>query len=1791
MTINPIQFAYEVNEQFLRYQLTAFPLADPTLSEQAKKMLKGPHSSPLIKGPYISLTRSHKLGKNIQELIQEKTLHPAIQGIAEFPRLLYHQQQVLEEVKQGNHCLIATGTGSGKTEAFLYPIFDHCLKLRDQNAPPGIVAIIVYPMNALAYDQLQRLRRLLAGTGITFGMYIGTTPATNDEIQSTIKMKQGEGRDKIPAYIQRYQEHENIAIAPYEERLTEQEMRESPPRIILTNVNQLEYLMTRGRDLGMFEDAPLRFIVFDEAHTYTGVRGAEVACLIRRIKAFCHKRADDVICIGTSATITDPEEGEQAGVKFAQRFFGVNKDKIKLIQEIYEEEYWPTTQETPKPLGDKAQDYFIETLEALEGDGDIQKIAAIIEQLTQQKIDTTKPWEETVYDTFKHNKIAKNIYDLLKEPCSLGEATEKIWKASGRFHDIDEKDIAELLTYLVLGAAASKADNPLFRPKLHYFVRGLGDVSVVLHDIGEDTPKPELFFSAEKALKKYQDLQPTAVYPVMVCTNCGQHYYEAYITKLDDNQECLNTGNAEGENVFWQPSNENEGTRIVFTDRFASELEIDEEDSSHTKRLDRRREDVYVCRFCGTFHKNPGNKCCNPGCTRTGKLLRVDRLTEFDKITKCPSCGYHRTRFGSRQFEPFRPLEGVTVADVHILAQNMINAEGIDNRKLIVFADNRQDAAYQAAWMTNHARRYRLRHLIYKKIHESTTPLSIGDLQDHIYNTLKKDVELARTLAPEVYMGEIEEAYSARIDTSLKRYLRFQLIKEMGTSFKQRESLETWGVTKVNYFGLTNELPELEVIAQKYHLNTEDLLRGIESLLDMYRRSRHFYDEHAPIYSQYWHPGSMEVQRGFIPYMDYPPKGLKFSKEDAGKQTYTTTITSTKGQTLATNFIIKWGIKEDDRINLLQDIWILLTKQLKILTPVTLRGQKGNPLPGGSGLYQVDSTKIGLTPQFERYRCNICQRSHTHDTPNHSCTAIHCQGKLKKEFPSKDDYNISLLQKEFIMLIAKEHTAQVPPKDREKIEDDFKKPEKATNCLVATPTLELGVDIGDLDIILMRNVPPLPSNYWQRAGRAGRRDRMAVIYTYCTSSVHDEYFYKDPIRILSGIINPPRFNLKNPVMIRKHVHSALLSKLVSLSKTTPTKEISDTEQEELTTTLSLAFPPFINQYLADENNHYRKQPLDVLVMQTVIEKHKRILRNVINTVFSEYWPTEAQEEVAQEILDQYLTEMTPELQKAINLLHSRLVWTRHTQNQLLEKMKTTQLDEADQRLLRRCKDYIVSLLKKDLSTYSLNILQREGFLPAYGTSTGNVCAFAGAAYSSTWRKITFDLNRSTTIAVREFVPGNMIYANGGKYRTALFHLPFGEETINPSEYFIDIENQKIVEKGTPTNGYADTTPKLIEGIPISDVDLMFVSHVSDEETNRFRLSVYLAGYLRTEHRGGDTYSTANHQFDFMRGQYLRLVNAGPVDKVLKGEIGYPICLVCGATRSPYQSQAEIERFEEMHVKTCGKKPGRFAITADAQVDGIRFKNFPTMEDGINLAEALRIGANQILEMDPEDLQILALPQGPEQFDIFLYDPMIGGSGLLNQLIDRWDEIITSGIEALRSCHNACQKSCYSCMRTYRNRMSHNYLDRHRAIELLTEFKKKPKLDHEIPPLTIERAPVGISTNLAEVRLRKILHDEGFPSFDAQQEIPIPHKIYKRTVPDLMRIDPVSSVKIAIYLDGLSKGIHGNEERQKIDNLIRTILRSEGWHVEEIASSALDDPEMMKFHLRSLAKILKFDYKK
>lgn len=301
MPINPILFSHKVNEQFRRWQLTAFPLTDRELYAQVREMLtQSPTgASPLVKGPYVSLSRSFRQGAAVADLVAEGLAHPRLAHIAEYPRLFAHQEEAYRAVKAGRHCLISTGTGSGKTESFLYPIIDHCLGLQVQGAPPGVVAVLVYPMNALAQDQLDRLRRLLAGSGITYGLYVGSTPATGDVPGGFIRLPKGAGPKDLEAARKKHA-GSGQTVVPYEEKLTEEAMAAEPPRLLLTNAKQLELLLTRSKDLGMFDGAPLRFIVFDEVHTYSGAEGAEAALLVRRLRTFARKGADEVLCIGTS---------------------------------------------------------------------------------------------------------------------------------------------------------------------------------------------------------------------------------------------------------------------------------------------------------------------------------------------------------------------------------------------------------------------------------------------------------------------------------------------------------------------------------------------------------------------------------------------------------------------------------------------------------------------------------------------------------------------------------------------------------------------------------------------------------------------------------------------------------------------------------------------------------------------------------------------------------------------------------------------------------------------------------------------------------------------------------------------------------------------------------------------------------------------------------------------------------------------------------------------------------------------------------------------------------------------------------------------------------------------------------------------------------------------------------------------------------------------------------------------------------------------------------------------------
>jgi len=1790
MAINPIAFGRTVNEQFLRYQLTAFPIADEALARQAEESIRGAGArpTPLIKGPYLSLAKAFRMGPSVQDLIAQGVLHPALSGIVEYPDLFAHQAETLSRVRQGFHCLVSTGTGSGKTEAFLVPILDHCLRLRDEGAPEGVVAILIYPMNALAVDQLGRLRRMLAGTGVSFGMYVGSTAADEGEIGSdVVRMKPGEGKVEYARYVERHRAHERVVISPPEERLTEKEMAAHPPRLLLTNYNQLEILLTRGKDLGMFVRAPLRFLVCDEAHTYTGAVGAEVACLVRRLRAFCGKGPDEVLCIGTSATIVDPIEGEEAGRAFAHRFFGVAPDRIALVQEQYLAEEWPAQRYlSPVPQGD-GEALLERALAAIAEGGSPAEIAGVVQELTGQTIRLGTEWSADLHAFLKQSEYVKTLAEVLERPRRLDEATVEVAKRLGRPVADPVMGRGELLATLALGAAAERGENPLLRPKVHYFVRGLeGAVATFVENAGRVEPRLSLAIEAARA--EYPERAAAAFFPVLSCKTCGQHYFTTWLRNFAVEAGEAVGGDAEGDAVIWEAVPEDEGERVVFTDRFLSE-ESDDPDEARiaAEKLETKRVSLFLCRHCGTVHGKAAEACAGPRCRRADRMVPISILSRSagGKVLTCPSCAQKGRKIGERIIEPLKPLRAVTVADVHILAQDMVNAVAEREQKLLVFTDNRQDAAFQAGWMQDHARRYRLRHLIHDFLQERGAPTALGDIQAHLLALFKGDPDLAQALCPEVFAGQVQEAFGKSLQEALQYYIRIALMREWGTSFKQRDSLETWGVARMAYAGITPEDPMIRTWAERYHLPVEAVADGIAALLDVWRRGRYLYDPQAPIFSKYWHDSAEEVQRGYLPFLDFPPKGLKLERAPSDRETWVTQVLAPRGQTLAQGFVAKWGLAPAQSNTFLEELWQRLTEVWKVLVPVTLMGQKGNPLPGCVGLFQVGTQASGLLVQFERYRCGICHRAHARMTPQGVCTTHHCGGTLRREEPPASDYNVATLRRPFSMLRAQEHSAQVPARVREVIERDFKAVPGKVNCLVATPTLELGVDIGALDMVLLRNVPPRPANYWQRVGRAGRRHRMAVLYTYCRRSQHDGYFFEDPARLLDARIDSPRFNLRNPVMLRKHVHAAVLSELIRLTRPEAGAGLGGAEIQEIQGTLAEVIPAYVESYLFTPDRHFRVDPFGVGRLARVIARYRDRLVPAVERVFATHWPSDAAAEAAPDRLAGVVDGMADRLQEAVTRLHQRMGWAVAQRATLSQEKAQRMLDEYEERLLRRCDEYLKGLAKAERANYSLTVLAVEGFLPGYGTYEGGIRGFAGRTLAAGAKSFEFDLSRPPSIGVREYVPGNLIYANGGRFKVTMFHLPVGEKGVQPDLYVVDVQKEILREKGAQGAGYGGGEEQELAAIPICDVDLGYTSRISDEEENRFQLPVFLLGYRKAAHRGGDAYRIGTRDLLHLRGQEVRLVNVGPADRVRQGRLGYPLCVVCGATRSPYASDAEIARFTDVHRERCGREPGWLGVSADTQVDTLLVQGLASRADAVNLGEAIRQGASRVLEMDPEDLHILVLPTSEEHWDLLLYDPMPGGSGLLSQILERWPEVRQAALETVTECKGQCERSCYECLRAYQNTAYHGILDRHLAKRLLEELPEV-HWEREIPPL-VASATVGAGspTNPGEAELAALLQRAGFPAPLQQHRIPIGHPA-PTTTPDFAYLDPGADLKVAIYLDGLSMGIHGNDKQAQRDAMIRSVLEADGWQVLVIARSELTDQQAMLLHFKRLAHALK-----
>jgi SOS-response transcriptional repressor LexA len=999
---------------------------------------------------------------------------------------------------------------------------------------------------------------------------------------------------------------------------------------------------------------------------------------------------------------------------------------------------------------------------------------------------------------------------------------------------------------------------------------------------------------------------------------------------------------------------------------------------------------------------------------------------------------------------------------------------------------------------------------------------------------------------------------------------------------------------KVSYEGLEASWAWIQEHANTLGMPAEDLRDGVATVLDYLRRKRVLHDPEREIFSKYWMDGDLEVQQGYLPQIG-APVGTKLRRGPNEKPQLVTQWLSQGGDTTLRQLAKKWGVVPDDIESFLEDLFATLVMK-RLLVPVQLKGSKGRPLPDVSEVYQVDADKVRLSAGHGVWQCKSCRRRFPQRAPKMACPSWRCSGELEWIPEDPDNYDLQILDSGYSMLRPEEHTAMVPTDERERLENLFKGDSDAVNALVCTPTLELGVDIGQLDAVLMRNVPPLPANYWQRAGRAGRRHRMAVDVTYCRPVSHDRAYFADPVKLLAGRVDPPAFNLANEVMVAKHVHATVITRLHQYARD---PKRSEHERATIAETLTTCLPNQVAPYLF-EDGRVRDAVFDISALHRLIESNRDDLVEYVAAAFTQGWPDADAEVVSPENLTRYVSGMADELAAVLVRLRRRLLWAME-QIRRLNAVREQQgdLGPDDDALFKRC-DRLVKRLKGTNrrsrreaegydDVYTFGMLAAEGFLPGYGLEVGSILGFAEIPF---WRAgaMDFVLPRPPSVALREYVPGNLIYANGNRFVARRFHRDIDEQRAEMPVFEVSVERQAVKQTdllATPSS-YGSA---VLQAISVCDVDLVHQSHISDDEVLRFQLGVAVHGVGRDQHNGGTAYHWGPQPLHHVLGNRMRLVNVGAANAIARKEpyLGYPVCTVCGQSVSPLSSERQLEQFTADHEERCGRQVQPVGFYADVVADSLMLPTLADQTTAYSMLEVLRMAAAQVIDMHVDDLQVLVLGHvDRDEVDAVLWDPMPGGSGLIDQLLARFGDVLRVAHKIVGECPSACAASCIDCLQTFRNGYYHKYLDRTEVLKCLDSWGDRLSLAHDIPPKQPSHEPSEGSypVNEAERRLQALLLAAGFDRGERGTQVRLDPAI-GTTTPDVIYRAPHHDADegIAIYLDGLSAHIHGNPATAAKDREIRDWLRNHGWEVIEIAVNQLSDVGAMEQHFRRLAGYL------
>lgn len=1387
----------------------------------------------------------------------------------------------------------------------------------------------------------------------------------------------------------------------------------NPPHILLTNYVMLEYMLLRPheRSLLMHATKDLRFLVMDELHVYRGRQGADVAMLMRRLR---EKAGSDLQMIGTSATVATggSRDARRAAIaKVGSQLFGATVKPESVVDETLQR-----IAAVPAPSGP-----------ALRAAVEAEPPAATVEAVRAHPL---VAWAEETFGLKEEDgRLAR------QDPITFAAGVEALATATDLPRELCA---ARLLATLAAGnEARTVSGDPVFAFRLHQFLASGSSVYATIEPPGER----ELTTDGQQfAPPRAGDAETNRLlFPIAFCRECGQEHY------LVTQQETQNGPRMEPRSPHLNASDDDALGTVGY-------LVLDPEDDEEEARVWRGAEEELPetwfqpsGRIKKTYEPHrPQLVWVAPDGTVATAATAGSMRAWFQPrpLMLCLRC---RAAYDLREKSDFRKLATLSqtgrstattiLANAAIVGLRNAQPEDLESNKVLSFTDNRQDASLQAGHLNDFAQVTMLRGAVHRAVDCSGGPVAFYELGDRVLAAL--DLRADQFMREPTHEGPAFASARA----VMRDLLTFRAFEDLRRAWRVAQpNLEQVGLLEIVYDGLEELLddPRWDDAPGMAGAGRDRRRRVLTALLD-HLRSQLVIDAEC-----LKEPSTKQLKDRVNQWLRTPWTIDVYDRLRTGKiarlpgvpapegEDYDT-ISSGDRSALARHLRSRhtWGLGKGEGLSpaegdrLIATIVAVLRGHL--LTIVSRGGQEfGFQINAGALRWLPgDGVPAAIDPVRAR-SLHLRKEAFLAPEPNAFFDALYRKSAA-----------------EMAGIIGAEHTGQVDDADRIAREEDFRAGKLA--ALFCSPTMELGIDIRDLSVVHMRNVPPTPANYAQRSGRAGRGGQPALVLAFASEgSAHDMYYFRHRDRMIAGAVPPARMDLGNEELVEAHLHAVWLMETgLGLGRS-----IEETVDRDL------------SGYPIDQN----KEPalhLSPAQRAGVIHAFGEIARRepaIANAEwFSDDW-IERTVDGAPAAFDRAFDRWRE--------LFRAAVAQRDAARQTQDKKRATR-DEKQQaeQQEREAKREIELLLNEGESTesdyYPYRYLATEGFLPGYNFPRLPLRIFVNV------RNQARAIDRPRFLGLNEFGPGNVIYHEGQKYRVTATKLPATgiEDRLARARVclqcgYLHTGEDGPVELCLGCGVQLDATTGRHEVALLEQATLVArpTDRISSQEEERVREGYAIATHYRfaagVARRRATLVAGDNPliEVEYAPRAELWRINSGW--RRSKQKDGFVIDPETGRWMKRADDEIEDTTVDDQGLPAQQRKVKPF-VRDRRNVLLLKPLGAGAMEESflVSLAVAIQRGIQVEHQVEEDEIAVEVIGEGDER-RLLLWEAAEGGTGVWERMFNDPEAFAAVAEAALGVCHfgddagdgidwsQRCVRACYECLLSYRNQRMHRLLDRH-----------------------------------------------------------------------------------------------------------------------------------------------------